>query len=216
MTGQQKAFLLMLIHSLPASERHDRLSSEMRNLGLSDNNLQGVVLDVENTFNHGIRKLNAKQLNSILSTFQNTFIVSDIKRRLSFFEIDEVFHDNIIQFLEDYNHANKPIDVADLDTEFKGVQVASRDDFNKVINQGWTGDWDLNPENITIKRVQVASMNETGPFPRGYYLNADIRNIQPILYDGKIRYRIFIDNPIIINTGNRNVRFIAQPVRYIY
>ena len=215
MTAQQKAFLLKLLHSLPANERHESLNSEIRNLGLLENDLQGAVLDIEKAFIHGIRNLNTKQLDSLLTTVQNEFNISEVKRRLSYFEIDESFHENIIQFFQDHIQASQPIDVEDLDLKFKGLQVASTDDFNTIINQGWTGDWAFNPENITIKRVQVASMNETGQFPRGYYLNADIRKIQPINYDGKTRYRIFIENTIITNTGNRNVRFIAQPVRYI-
>ncbi len=58
-------------------------------------------------------------------------------------------------------------------------------------------------------------MNDGGVFPRGYYLNADIADIQPIQYNDQIRYRVFITNPVIINTGNRNVRFNLNPVRYI-
>ena len=95
------------------------------------------------------------------------------------------------------------------------VQVASRDNFNTIINQGWTGDWDLTPEYIEPRRVQVASMNDNGAFPRGCYLNADIIDMRPIQYPDKIRYRLFIANPVIINTGNRNVRFTSNPVRHI-
>lgn len=101
-----------------------------------------------------------------------------------------------------------------LDAVFRGVQVTSRDNFNTIIEQGWTGDWDFQPANLHTQRVQVASMNETGPFPRGYYLNADITDIQPIVDDNGVRHRIFIANPQIINSGNRNVKFIANPVSY--
>ena len=58
-------------------------------------------------------------------------------------------------------------------------------------------------------------MNETGTFPRGYYLNADIVRVEPIKYGDQIRYRVFISNPVVINTGNRNVKFNVNPVRYI-
>ena len=206
----------MLLHSLPKSDRNERLKAEMKHFGLSDSELQTELANVESVFNDGIRNLNANQLNNILTVVQQNGITDDnIKKRLEFYEVDNDFHENIIQFFEDYAQANEPIDVGNLDTEFRGVQVASRDNFNDIINKGWTGDWDLNPDNIDPRRVQVASMNDDGPFPRGCYLNADIVDIQAIKHDDKIRYRLFIANPSIINTGNRNVKFIAQPVRYI-
>ena len=206
----------MLLHSLPKSDRNERLNSEMKHFGLSDNELQIEIANVESVFNEGIRNLNANQLNNILTIVQQNGITDDnIKKRLEFYEVDNDFHENIIQFFEDYAKTNEPIDVGNLDTEFRGVQVASRDNFNDIINKGWTGDWDLNPDNIDPRRVQVASMNDDGPFPRGCYLNADIVEIQAIKHADKIRYRLFIANPSIINTGNRNVKFIAQPVRYI-
>jgi hypothetical protein len=216
MTGRQSAYLLMLLHSTPNSDRNEKLNSEMKHFGLSDSDLQIELTNVESVFNSGIRNLNAKQLNNILTQVQQNGANPDnIKRRLEFYEIGKEFHQNIIQFIQDYMQADEPIDVGNLDTEFRGVQVASRDNFNAIINKGWTGDWDLNPDNIDPRRVQVASMNDDGAFPRGCYLNADIIDIQPIQHPDKIRYRLFIANPVIINTGNRNVKFIAQPVRYI-
>jgi hypothetical protein len=216
MTGRQKAYLLMLLHSTPNSDRNEKLISEMKHFGLSDNELQTELPNVESVFNNGIRNLNANQLNNILTQVQQNGANPDtIKKRLEFYEINNDYQENILQFFQDYMDANEPIDVGNLDTEFRGVQVASRDNFNDIINKGWTGDWDLNPDNIDPRRVQVASMNDDGLFPRGCYLNADITNIQAIQHPDKIRYRLFIANPVIINTGNRNVKFIAQPVRYI-
>ncbi len=206
----------MLLHSLPNGEQHERLNSEIRHFGLSESELQAELTTVESAFGNGIRNLNSNQLNNIMTWVQQNGVSSDyIKRRLEFYEINIDFHENIIQFFQDYMQADEPIDVGNLDPEFRGVQVASRDNFNTIINQGWTGDWDLNPDHIEPRRVQVASMNDNGTFPRGCYLNADIIKIQPIQYSDKIRYRLFIANPVPINTGNRNVKFIAQPVRYI-
>jgi hypothetical protein len=210
MTGRQRAYLLKLLHSLPNHIRIERLNTEMKHFGLSDINLQSELENIESVFNNGISNLNANQLNNILTQVQQNGVNPDIiKKRLDFYEISKDCHENIIIFFQDYIQANDPIDVGDLDAKFRGVQVASRDNFNAIINKGWTGDWDLNPDNITPRRVQVASMNGDGAFPRGYYLNADIVDIQPIKYPDKIRYRLFIADPIIINTGNRNVKFIA-------
>lgn len=216
MTAGQRAYLLMLLFSVPRNDRNERLSSEMTHFGLSDSELQLEQINIESAFNNGIRHLNLNQLNNILSKMPQNGVTPDyIRRRLEFFEINKDFHENIIQFFQDYVQVGESIDVGDLDPEFHGIQVASRDNFNTIINQGWTGDWDLNPENIDPRRVQVASMNDDGAFPRGYYLNADIIDIKPIQYPDKTRYRLFIANPVVINTGNRNVRFISQPVRHI-
>ncbi len=78
-------------------------------------------------------------------------------------------------------------------------------------------DWGLDTytDNIEPKRIQIASMNDSGNYRRGCYMNADIIDIKPITHGDQIRYRVFISNPIIVNTGNRNVRFNLNPVKYI-
>jgi hypothetical protein len=171
MTRQQRAYLLMLLPSLPNSDRPERLNAEIRHFGLSDAKLQSEISNVENAFNNGIRNLNQNQLSNILTQVQQNGLNSNnIKRRLVFYEIKEDYHQNIIQFVQDYIQSEEPVDVGGLDTEFRGVQVASRDNFNTIINQGWTGDWVLTPENIEPRRVQVASMNDNGLFPRAIIL----------------------------------------------
>jgi hypothetical protein len=215
MTTQQQAFLLMLLHTTQSDKRSQVLNSEILNFGLNENDLQIEREKVETYFDNGIKNLNSNQLNNLLITAQENQNEDAIVNKLNFYDVEEKYQKNILQFFIDYIQANKAVNVGNLDSQFKGVQVASRDDFNKVINQGWTGDWDLQPENINPKRIQIASMNESGPFPRGCYLNADIKDIQPIQHTDKIRYRIFIENPVVINTGNRNVKFNTNPVRYI-
>jgi hypothetical protein len=216
MTAQQKAYLLRLLHTLPFIDRPSRLLTEISHFGISQNEMQSSVLEVENLFEKGIGNLNSNQLNNLLTFTQgNEVSHENIKRKLDFYEVDKKYQSHILEFLRDFTEANVSVDSGDLDKQFRGVQVASRDNFNTIINQGWTGDWDLNPNNIDPRRVQIASMNEDGLFPRGYYLNADIIDIQPIQHFDSIRYRLFIANPEIINSGNRNVKFIAQPVRYM-
>jgi len=216
MTAQQRAFLLMLLHSTPANQRGEVLNSQILNFGLEDKEKQGQIKKIDESFKNGIGNLNSNQLSSLLKIAEGKNLNSDaIIIKLKFYEVKPEFHECIIEFFKDYIHSNKEICVSDLDNDFKGVQVASRDNFNTIINQGWTGDWDLQPDNIKPRRIQIASMNEVGIYPRGCYLNADIVDIKPIQYDDKVRYRIFISNPIPINTGNRNVKFSTNPVRYI-
>lgn len=210
-TRQQINSLLCLLHSLPAENRSLRLRTELDYFNLSDISKESEIANIETEFANGIANVNKSQLSNLLERARKGIENHELKKQLEFYEINSILHENIIKFLHDYIQSNEPIDVQSLDLKFSGVQVASRDNFNKIINQGWTGDWELNPNNIKPLRVQIASMNDDGPFPRGFYLNADITDIKPI--NG--RYRIFIKNPIIINTGKRNVRFTANPVRYI-
>ena len=215
MTESQKVYLLSILHSIPTSKRNDFLHSEMKNFALYDSEIQAESQYILSEFNRGVGILSSKQFENLIEEQKTKPDVSSIRRRLGIYEIKEDYQENIVVFFQNFAKANESIDVSELDLKFKGIQVASRDNFNTIINQGWTGDWDLNPENVNIRNVQVASMNDDGQFPRGYYLNAEIVKIEPINYPEKIRYRIFISNPKIINTGNRNVKFIAQPVRYI-
>lgn len=215
MTTSQKVYLLFKLHSIPESKRNEFLHIEMKNFALTENEIEIEYNNVLSEFNSSIGILNSKQFENLIGEEQIKHDITNIRRRLGIYEIKEDYQENIVFFFQNFAKANEAIDVNELDLEFKGIQVASRDNFNTIINQGWTGDWDLNPENISIRNVQVASMNDDGQFPRGYYLNAEIVKIEAINYPEKIRYRIFISNPKIINTGNRNVKFIAQPVRYI-
>jgi hypothetical protein len=216
MTKYQRAFLIFSLHGLPASKQEEKLNKEIQYFGLSESEKIAEKELILNNFNLGIKNLNVKQLENVIrlansSNFKN----EDLIEKLTFFEVNSKFHSNIQHFLEDYLQANAAIDVSELDNEFFGVQVATRDNFNTLLNQGYTGDWELQPANIDPLRIQIASMNEKGNFPRGYYINADIIDVQPVSYGVKILYRIYFTNPILINSGNRNVKFTRQPVKYI-
>ncbi|RSK24983.1 hypothetical protein [Hymenobacter metallilatus] len=215
MNEQQTAAILFALHGVPGSQKDSTLNEQLRYFGLTDEEQHAAKSRLLDQFQNGIGRLNKNQLANLMElSAAGATAAASIRNKLNFYEVAPHFQENINEFLRQYAAGSVAVESDELDAEFRGVQVASRDNFNTIINQGWTGDWDLNPDNIHVRRVQVASMNEEGLFPRGYYLNADIRDIQPIPYEGKTRYRIFIANPVIINTGNRNVKFIAQPVRY--
>lgn len=217
MTRQQRAYITNLLFCTPKEKRVAILESEIKNLGLQQSEIQSEIDTIFNFYNIGIKNINQNQLSNLLGLIKDSgFSQSKIKDKLDFYEIKPEYQDQIILFLEDTSVSNKSIDVGDLDNEFKGVQVATNDDFNMIINQGWTGDWVLAPDNIVPRRVQIASMKETGNFPRGCYINADISDILPFKYGNKTRYRLLISNPVVINTGNRNVKFQMNPVKYIH
>jgi hypothetical protein len=216
MTRQQRAYLTNLVFCTPTENRAAVLESEIKNFGIQQSDIQSEIATIFNFYDNGIKNINPKQLSNLLDLIKdNGFNPSKIKSKLDLYEVKQEYQDQIILFLEDISLSNNSVDVGDLDIEFKGVQVATNDNFNTIINQGWSGDWVIAPENIVPRRVQIASMNETGNFPRGCYINADIIDIQPIKHGEQIRYRLFISNPIVINTGNRNVKFQMNPVKYI-
>jgi hypothetical protein len=216
MTNQQRVFILKRIHEVFPTQHQEHLRSEFKYFNLPPEEIETEFSTIDNLYKNGIGNLNPSQLKNLITHVEEHGLNSDwVHNRLSFYRIDTAFHENIIQFLIELSEASKPIKWQMMDMEFRGIQLATRDDFNMLINQGWTGYWDLKPENIEPKRVQIASMNESGNFPRGCYLNADITDVKSVDYHGKEKYIIYFSNPVIINTGNLNVKFTENPVRYI-
>ena len=203
----QKSSLLLQLH-----KKNEQEISNVLN-GLSEE----YISTLNHMYNSGIKHLNANQLKNILNQIDENhqYNQNDIKSRLNFYEISEQYFENIMSFFEGYKLSLEPICVEDLDEGFRGVQVATRDDFNKILADGYTGDWVLSPENIETRKVQIASMNETGNYPRGYFINADIKKIEQVYKRTQLRHRIFIENPKIIHSGNNNIKFNINPVRYI-
>ena len=212
MNNKQIAIVLKQLHDENIVDIEQFLNEKLEYFNLNSEEIKSFTKAIQNKYLNGIIHLNANQLANILST---NYDENSIKLKLGFYEIRENCIDNILNFFEWYANSNNAISVSQIDENFKGVQVASRDDFNMIINQGYTGDWVLTPSNIKSNHVQVASMNEMGDFPRGNYLNAEIDRIEPIQYGDQTRHRIFIKNHIIIDSGNRNVKFNLNPVRYI-
>ena len=216
MNNKQIATLLYQLHQEKTSDLDKVLKEKLNFYNLDQNQKNQFKNELINRYQNGIKKLNQNQLSNIIGKI-NTSRYDEVmvKSRLKFYEIDKGYFEEILGFFKNYSDSNIAVDVSEIDAYFKGVQVASRDDFNKIINQGYTGDWVLTPTSIKHKFVQVASMNETGRFPRGNYLNAEIYKIEPIEYNSQTRYRIHIKNPIVVDSGNRNIKFNMNPVKYI-
>jgi hypothetical protein len=216
MTNKQIAGVLKKMHQNKSKNLKQTLKEELDYFGLNEIEKSNYEYKLSDKFSNGIKHLNANQLENIIAKLDSSKYDEElIKSRLKFYEIEKAYYDEICDFFKNYIIAYKPVDVSEMDMDFKGLQVASRDDFNKIINQGWTGDWVITPISVLHKYIQVASMNETGRFPRGFYLKAEIDKITPIQYGDQVRYRIFIKNPVLIDSGNRNVKFNLNPVKYI-
>ena len=192
------------------------LDSLISHFEISDSDKKLTKQKVLENYNSGVSHLNPKQFDNLITIAQDKNLdENEIVNKLKFYEIDKIYQNHIIKYLKGYNQANKQIEVSKMDSDFKGVQVATNDNFNEILSCGYTGDWVIDPNNVNPLRIQIASMNETGSYPRGYYVNADIARMEPIKYQEKIRYRIYLKNPTVVNSGNRNIKFSNNPVRYI-
>jgi len=213
MNDKQIATVLMQLHKEKIKDVDGYLVEKLKYFNLNEKDQESFLGKLKNKYEKGIKQLNSKQLTNIqAANYTNDY---DIKSKLEFYEIEEDCYENIIDFLKMNSLSNSAISVHDIDENFKGVQITSTDDFNMIIDQGYTGDWVLKPASIKHNYVQVASKNETGMFPRGSYLNAEIDKIEPIEDGEQTRYRIFFKNPVIIDSGNRNIKFKTNPVKYI-
>ena len=216
MNNKQIAIVLHQLHEERKSDLSKSIIEKLSFFNLNTEQKQEYTNLIKSKYENGIKILNKNQLSNIIIKIDSeSYNEEFIKSRLKFYEIEKTYFQEIISFCKSYSELNIAIDVSNIDRDFKGVQVASRDDFNTIINQGYTGDWVLTPNSIKYNFIQVASMNETGKFPRGNYLNAEITNLEPVKYGDQTRYRIFIKNPIVIDSGNRNVKFNLNPVKYI-
>jgi hypothetical protein len=216
MNNKQRVHIVMLLHKASISEFDEVLYSEIQNFGLDEDEIHKGMSEVKDFFSNGIKNLNQKQLTNIIALVKDNKFQKDlIINRLIFFGIEKRFHDNIIQFLKDYIESYKAINVKDITYDFRGVQVATTDNFYETLARGWTGDWELDLKRLNPRRIQIASMNEEGRFPRGYCINADITETELVEGVGNKRYKVYFTNAEIVDTGNRNVKFNQKPVRYI-
>lgn len=218
MNDIQKAYILNQLPQMPHQQRLDFVESQLHFFGLAKQEIKVSTREVMDEFENGLGTLLEKQF----STLKDRFNVAknnheSLKIMLDHFEVNESSQKLILQFFDSLQKSQKEVDIIDLDDSFSGIQVVTDGDFNTILNQGWSGEWVVELGKIKsrgITRIQIASMKDNGPFPRGFYINADIVNIVPTPnMDG--RYRFHFSNPQIINSGNRNVKFNQNPVRYI-
>jgi len=214
-TNAQIIYLLSETHATKSSERKTKMDELFDTVGVQDNETLLVKSNIWELFENGISRLNGIQLKNLVEKAQKGESPETIVDKLNYYGIDSCFHQNILDYLSGFHQATQIIEVEQLDPYFEGVQVATRDDFEKILSDKYTGDWILNPANINSMRVQVASMNNSGRFPRGWYINADIVRIEEVYWGTQKRYRLHFQNAVAIDSGNRNVKFKQMPVTYI-
>ncbi len=216
MTIKQHTFLILTLFKSNTNDLEKEISNLILDFEISESDIEMTKQKILDDYKLGVSNLNSKQFDNLIQIAKNKILDEiQIVDKLNFYEVDKKHHNHIVNFLKGYHQSNKQIEVSKIDSNFKGVQVATYDDFNKILELGYTGNWLLDPNNVKPRRIQIASMSETGSHTRGYYINADIEKMEPLVEQGKTRYRIYLKNPKIVNSGNRNIKFSNNPVRYI-
>jgi hypothetical protein len=213
----QRAFILEKMIAIPSPQRVELVNDQIDFFGLSNQDKVAAISDLFENFNQGLGLLTEKQFVALKEKLKNGANLDSLRRLLIFFDINEAGQEVILNYFKALKNANSEVDVIAIDEDFSGIQVVTDGDFNKILQQGWTGEWIIDFDRFTqskIKRIQIASMREDGPYPRGFYINADIVSVSPTPHE-EGRYRFVFENAQIFNSGNRNVKFSQNPVRYI-
>jgi len=160
-------------------------------------------------------RLNDLQRWNVLDMIKQRATLQDIEKRMVYYGSVEESLVALVAFSQVYENYSKGLNVQDLETDFVGVQIATRDSLLDIRNQGYTGYWRLNPRRVKNRRIQLASMAEGGPTPRGYYLNAEVVEVEEVETNDGVRYKVVLANAVVKNSGNPNVKFNRTPVTYI-
>jgi hypothetical protein len=160
-------------------------------------------------------RLNDLQRWNVLDMIKQMATPQDIDKRMAYYGSSDESIAAVVALSKAYENYSKGLKVNDLETDFVGVQIATRDSLLDIRNLGYTGYWRLNPRKVKNRRIQLASMAEGGPTPRGYYLNAEVVGVEEVETNDGVRYKVVLANAVIINSGNPNVKFNRTPVTYI-
>lgn len=197
------------------AEWTQKVSSVLQDYALdeSDSLIVGstILQNVEAMFG----RLNDLQRLNVLDMIEQRSTAQDIEKRMAFYGSAGESVAAVVALSEAYGNYSKGVKVEDLETDFVGVQIATRDSLLDIRNLGYTGYWRLNPRKVKNRRIQLASMAEGGPTPRGYYLNAEVVEVEEVETKDGVRYKVVLANAVIKNSGNPNVKFNRTPVTYI-
>lgn len=212
--NQYVGAILKLIESRKV-DWDQRVSSVLQDYSLSESHSlivrSSILQDVEVMFG----RLNDLQRMNVIDLIKQRATPPDIEKRMAYFGSSAESVASVVAMSEAYGNYAKGVKAEDLETDFIGVQIATRDSLIDIKNAGYTGYWKLNPNKVKSKRIQLASMSEDGPTPRGYYLNADVVEVEEVETNDGVRYKVVLANAEIKNSGNPNVRFNRAPVTYI-
>lgn len=150
--------------------------------------------------------LNKKQTTLLDSYVKDGKSESYIKEKILFFGVNPEDQQEVFAALVE---RNRKIDITELDKDFKGLQIATEQDLNKIANEGYTGDWKLDISKAReCEQLRIFSMTD-----RGLYIVSRISKYE-LLPSGK--YKIHIEDTDFNRLENENIKFTRNVVRYIH
>lgn len=198
-----------------SNEREEALDQILLGYALDEIQVEEIKQMILSELVVMVGSFNNLQCLNILDMIVRKELKARLSERVLFYGGSEENVISILNFYEDYLEFAKGVQVEELDEDFSGVQIATRDNLIDIRNSGYTGYWKINPKRVRYARIQLASMAGEGSTPRGYYLNAEVDGIEPVKTNEGIRYKVKIKNAVIVNSGNPNVKFKRSPVTYI-
>jgi hypothetical protein len=215
LSANQYVGATLRIIEMRKSERVELANDALIGFGLNAIDLVVVRNFILKNVEGMVGKLNDLQRWNIIDLIKGRSNSETIASRMRYYGSEEGSIAMFLNFNEAYKTYAKGLKVHELEADFKGVQIATRDSLFDIRNVGYTGYWKLNPGRVRNRKIQLASMSDAGPTPRGYYLNAEVVDVEEVQTNDGVRYKVVLANAVIKNSGNPNVKFNRTPVTYI-
>ena len=149
--------------------------------------------------------LNVKQFNLLNDYVKSGRDESFVKKRISLFGVNP---EDQAALYSQLLLANKEVKITELDKEFSGLQICTENDPNKLMSDGFSGEWKLKLKRAEgCEYLRVFSLTD-----RSLYFTARIAGFER-LKNGK--YKIFFTDADLQRHECRNIKFTRNVVRYI-
>jgi hypothetical protein len=149
--------------------------------------------------------LNVKQFNLLNDYVKSGRDESFVKKRISLFGVNP---EDQAALYSQLLVVNKEVKITELDKEFSGLQICTENDPNKLMSDGFSGEWKLKLKRAEgCEYLQVFSLTD-----RGLYFIAKITGFKK-LKNGK--YQLFFTDAELQRHASKNLKFTRNVVRYI-
>jgi len=197
MTESKRIKLIIALHVLPKHMREVFLKEQLTELNIVGGDFYKEMDNILGIFNNSIIALNSKQLENLINDAKTNFQYLYILRKLDVYHIDLCYVENIMTFLKrvnlEFSAKNEFIEI------LTGKIEATKQNLITIIKQGWVGDWDSNPVSNGLKSIKLSTSKNGDALNKRHSLIAKISSVEPIEYIDKIRYRVYISNPKLVN-----------------
>ena len=148
---------LKVIESRKA-EWAQKVSAVLQDYSLSESDSATVESFILQNVEVMFGRLNDLQRWNILDLINHRVSPQDIEKRMVYYGSEGESVAAVVAFSQVYENYSKGLKVQDLETDFVGVQIATRDSLLDIRTLGYTGYWRLNPKRVKNTRIQIASM----------------------------------------------------------